>query len=217
MKITKEWLKEHDACKEGIKLFYKHKKEIKTDRYIIEELLKTDHFEWANWVVVELMDGEQRIKYAIFSAKLVLPIFEKESPKDSSPRKAIETAEECLKDPNNKEKIFSVKNAAYAAYASSASASSSVYNASSSSSSAAYSAASAASAAYSASASASASAAAYVAYTASAASAAYASSASATATAYAASYAAYAASSAAKSDQTIKDQIIAYAINLLEL
>ena len=55
---------------------------------------------------------EQNFKLAIYSAELVLPIFEKKYPKDNRPRKAIEAAKKCLESNSVENKELS-----YAAYA----------------------------------------------------------------------------------------------------
>ncbi len=58
-------------------------------------------------------EKEGSIKLAIYAASLVLHIYEKEHPNDKIPRKAIQAAKACLKNPCN-----STSNAAtYAAYA----------------------------------------------------------------------------------------------------
>ena len=140
MKITKQWLKKHNACSEGIKAFCKQKETDSTK--ILKLLIKSNEkekLEWANWLIVKLFrNNKQRISYVIFVAKLVLNIFEEKYPGDLRPRKAIEAAEKCLKNPSQKNRVV----AAYAADAYSAA--SAAYDAS------AYSAASAAYDAYSA-------------------------------------------------------------------
>jgi hypothetical protein len=57
---------------------------------------------------------EDSVAMAIFSAELVIDIFEKKYPNDDRPRKAIEAAKKWLKDPTDK------NSAAYAAYAANA-------------------------------------------------------------------------------------------------
>ena len=56
---------------------------------------------------------EDSLQLAIFSAELVLPIFEKQCPSDDRPRKAIEAAKKVLQNNTKKNRLA----AAYAAYA----------------------------------------------------------------------------------------------------
>jgi hypothetical protein len=58
------------------------------------------------------------VAMAIFSAELVIDIFEKKYPQDNRPRKAIEAAKEWLKDPtdqNTASAAYAARAAAYAA------------------------------------------------------------------------------------------------------
>lgn len=108
MKITKEWLKKQYACEDGIKWFLKQrafKLEI-----VIMKLLKEDHFDWANWIVVRFMTHKQQVIYAAFAAKQVLSLFEKKYPNDKRPREAIEAALRFAECP-----ISENRDAAYAA------------------------------------------------------------------------------------------------------
>lgn len=77
---------------------------------VVKKLLKTENFYATNWLIARLMSRKQKIRYAIFSAKEVIDIFEKKYPNDKRPRKAIEVAEEYLKNPlieNKKIVVFS--------------------------------------------------------------------------------------------------------------
>jgi len=117
MKVTKKWLKEKRACCSEQDM-NRAEKELKGDvKLITDTLLKEDRFNDANWLLTKLMDKNQCIKYAIFAAKQVLHIFEEKYPKDDRPRKAIEAAENYLKDPseNNKKAAYAAGATAYAA------------------------------------------------------------------------------------------------------
>jgi len=59
---------------------------------------------------------DKSVKLAIYSARLVLPIFEQGHPKDDRPRRAIEAAEKWLKE-QTEENAYAAYAAAYAAYA----------------------------------------------------------------------------------------------------
>jgi hypothetical protein len=151
--INIEFLKDRDACKEGIKYFEEEIKEPITARELIEKLLAADDggkIWWANWLLVRLFGREQAIAYSVFAAEQVLPIFEQEYPNDKRPRKAIEAAKQVvLNDTEENRKIAvnaanaaaNATNAANAANAAADAAAYAVY-------AAAYAAANAANAAY---------------------------------------------------------------------
>ena len=108
-KITIEYLKEINACVEGIR-WWKSLKTTDLKTIIEASILSNDSkiIEYGNWLICRVLINEQKVKYAIFSARQVLYIYEKEYPDDMRPRKAIEAAEEYLKNPS--------ANAADAAY-----------------------------------------------------------------------------------------------------
>ena len=118
MKIDNEFLKKHSACMDGVKWFLKQKK---TDVFIIiKNLVKDDHWDWANWLVTRLMHKKQNVQYAIFAAESVIDIYKKKYSKDNRPQKAIQAAKNYLKNPYKKTKNASATDAAYADYAASA-------------------------------------------------------------------------------------------------
>jgi len=111
MKITKKWLLQHKACcsKEDMD---RAEKELKGDITLIcDALLKEDRFDDANWLIVKFMNKKQGVQYAIFAAKQVLNIFEKEYPQDKNPRLAIESAEIYLKNPCEKTRDAAIRAA----------------------------------------------------------------------------------------------------------
>jgi hypothetical protein len=109
--ITVDWLKEKNACSEGIDWYVKHgKKENVFD--VIKDLKKEKQYQWANWLLSRTFTKLEAVKYAIFAAEQVIGIFEKKYPNDNRPRKAIEAAKVWLKNPNEKN-----RNGAYAAAA----------------------------------------------------------------------------------------------------
>jgi ribosomal protein S20 len=113
--ITKEWLNENGACSDGTSWFNgQNETAAKT---VLLELLKQDHFDWANWTIVRLMTHEQKIKYAIYSAEKVLSIYEEKYPENKAPHNAIKAAKACLKNPSegNRAAAYAAANAAYAA------------------------------------------------------------------------------------------------------
>ena len=95
MKITKKWLKEQGACSEGVDWFMAFGKTDSVD--VISGLLEAERFNWANWLIVRLLNRKDKIRYAIFAAEQVIFLFEKKCPKDKRPRNAIDAAKAVLK------------------------------------------------------------------------------------------------------------------------
>jgi len=117
MNITIAKLKKWDACKDGIQYFKDHK--FTSVEQAITEILKTDHnqrYEWSNWLFSKILNKENRVRYAIYAAKQVLPIWEKSFPKDKRPRYAINAAKAWINDPSkvNIEKCWQTAAAAAA-------------------------------------------------------------------------------------------------------
>jgi len=108
MKITKRFLKKHSVCGEGYEWYFKQ--ENKDCIYLYKKLVKENRCQWANWFLDRKLNQRRKKQYSFYAAKFVLPIFEKEFPKDKRPRKAIEAAIKCIKN-NTKEN----RTAAYSA------------------------------------------------------------------------------------------------------
>ena len=74
-------------------------------------------------MIQKSVNQKQAIRVAIFSAELVIDIYEKKYPEDKRPRQAIEAAKAYLKKPNEVNNAAANRaanaaaNAAYAAYA----------------------------------------------------------------------------------------------------
>ena len=205
-KISVEWLKEKNACTDGIEWFVCQDE---TDGLkVIEKLIIEKQLSWANWLIVRIMNYKQYVSYAVFAAEQVIDIYEKRNPDDKRPRLAIEAAKKCLDYPSKENKVaaayaastFYASASFYAAYAATAFYAS--YAATDASYAASYAAAYAAS--YAAYAAADSAAAFYA-----AAYAAYAAADSAAAAFYAAADAAYAANN-------MRLKILNYGISLLE-
>jgi len=98
MFLTKQVLENYGACNKGM-LWYTSNGEPDSVEETIEKLLSSDEhkkFGWSNWLLSRVLPLDDKIRYAIFAAELVLDIFEKEYPNDNRPRNAIETAREYL-------------------------------------------------------------------------------------------------------------------------
>ena len=116
MQITKEFLIEKEACPEGFEWFLNQSE---TDLFkLIDKLIKKRK-DWANWLIVRVMNRQQQLKYAIACAELTLPIFEKQIPQDNRPRLAIKATKRVLEDDSeeNRDAALDAANAAYAAWA----------------------------------------------------------------------------------------------------
>ena len=137
MKITEKWLQEQSACQSGIERFLAQKE---TDGVkVVKKLISRDKLDWANWLIVRIMSYKQYVSYAVYAADQVIADYEKQYPKDDRPRKAIEAAKECIKDPSEENK--SAADSACSAAKSAKSAKSSAWSARSAARSAAKSAA----------------------------------------------------------------------------
>jgi hypothetical protein len=217
IELNFEKVKSLNPCQKGLAYYTEH--QFKTAEECIDDLMRQNNFEklkWASWLLIKLFTKRKTVEYTIYSAKLVLHIFEEKYPTDKRPRNAIETAEKYLQDNTAADAAANAANAA--AYAAADAAANAAYaafaaaNAAANAADAAYATNAAANTAYAADAAANA--AANAAY---AADAAYATNAAAN-TAYAADAAAYAANAADAADAVKKEtliQIIKYGLTLL--
>ena len=110
MKITKNWLESRRACSTSLDYVCKN-------GYIgldivpfLQKLINQKRLSDANWLITRYMNKDENVKYAIFAAKQVLPIFNKIFPKDNAPMKAIEAAKKYCKIKNTK---FAAANTSY--------------------------------------------------------------------------------------------------------
>ena len=117
--ITKEWLKEKSACKDGYEWSIKTLKDksMLCDKFI-KALIKDEKYHWASWVLVRAFDKPNNVKYAIFAAEQVLHIYEKKYPNNNKPLLAIEAAKKWLYEPTeeNRAAAYTAAYAAYTAY-----------------------------------------------------------------------------------------------------
>ena len=116
--ITRKWLKNHCAFDAGIKWFEKNVHDDIEISALVEKLMLENGFSLANWLLANNLNKGHNIKYAVFAARQVLSIYEKEYPEDKRPREAIESAEGYLRCPSKK----AAHAAAHAAAAASATA-----------------------------------------------------------------------------------------------
>ena len=124
MKITEKLLRiDYHACDSGYQ-WWLDKGKPSDGIPTLKTLIKEDHNDWANWLIVRLMTRENKIKYAVYTAEQVISIYEKKYPNDDRPRKAIQAAKNYLKVKSVKNKKADAAYAAdaYAAYTAAAAA-----------------------------------------------------------------------------------------------
>ena len=121
--VTKALLKKIGACDDGTE--YSVKSLLgKSYPDAIKQCIADNKLQWANWGIVRVMDGTERVKYAVYAARQVLKLFEDKYKDDKRPREAIEAAERWTRNPSEKNRnaADAASAAAYTAYVSSASA-----------------------------------------------------------------------------------------------
>lgn len=114
--ITVNWLNKINACSDAVEAF-KNQKETNPIK-VVQGAMKINRFDWANWLIVRLMNRKQKIQYAIFAAESVIDIYEKKYPEDKRPRNAIEAAKKVLKRDTKKNRAAAAYDAeaAFGAY-----------------------------------------------------------------------------------------------------
>ena len=143
-KITPLLLKSLNACSSGEEYYITLKTQ--DAEKIINQCLVDDHLDWANWLIVRIMNQKQKIECSIFAAEQVIDIYEKQYPDNKSPRLAIEAAKAVFKRDTKKNRDAAARASANASDAADASANAAY--ASANASDAAYAADAAARAAY---------------------------------------------------------------------
>ena len=116
-KITIEWLKSKDACHDGLDWFVEQGKEVEPIP-LLKLLIEENQIDWANWLLVRVMDYSQYVSYAVFAAEQVIKNYEKQYPDDKRPREAIEASKKCIENPseeNKKEAARAANSASYSA------------------------------------------------------------------------------------------------------
>ena len=68
MKITKEFLKEKNACQEGVEFVEEHGLIGLEGVEFVRKLMEYEQYGYANWLIVRIMDRKQCVKYAQFAA-----------------------------------------------------------------------------------------------------------------------------------------------------
>ena len=123
--ITDDWIKQNQPCREAIEDWWDKKE--RDPIKILKLLIKDKKLNWANWMIVRIMEYRDYCLYAVFAAKQTIDLYEKKFPNDKRPREAIEAVKKCIKNPSEENKAaagtayaaayVAVHAAAYAAYA----------------------------------------------------------------------------------------------------
>ena len=98
MEITKIWLKKNNACFEGIEYCEQEKLIGLPVSIFAEKLIEANKLAWANWLVARALERVDKVRYAVYAAETVLPIYEKKY-QDDRPRKAIAAAKAYIEHP----------------------------------------------------------------------------------------------------------------------
>jgi hypothetical protein len=115
--FSKEYMIENRGCYEEeqvIDLFFRESNNDITIDDILNSEIPIEHKAWFVFRKVDLKNDD-KIKLTIGTAKVVLPIFEKEYPTDNRPRMAIEASEKYLKGEITRDDLLAAESAAYAA------------------------------------------------------------------------------------------------------
>ena len=75
MKITESWLVEKGACVDGVARFISQP--ISDGKELVEALIADKKLDWANWLIVRIMDYKRYVSYAVYAAEQVIDIYEK--------------------------------------------------------------------------------------------------------------------------------------------
>ena len=115
MKITNEWLAKVSACGNCKKWFTAQTET--NGKKVVQKLVTETKLDWANWLVVRLLNRKEKIRYAIFAAEQVIDMFEEKYPNDKLPRIAIDAAKAVLEHDTKANRAAASAAADAAAYA----------------------------------------------------------------------------------------------------
>ena len=82
--INQKWIKEKRPCVEAVEWWHKNGEE-KNAIVVLKKLLAEKRYNWANWLIVRLMDYRDYVSYAVFAAEEVVKLYEKKYPADHRP------------------------------------------------------------------------------------------------------------------------------------
>ena len=96
MKLTVKFLQQKSACSSGMDWYEKNGKPDTVEVCITAlcgDPKPTETLSYANWLLSKTLTEDNCCRYAIFAARQVLDIFEKQYPADNRPRAAVEAGE----------------------------------------------------------------------------------------------------------------------------
>ena len=108
MIINREKLEELDACKEAIVFFsskYDQIEEVALLRDVLqyEDEVKREYgkdiYEWCYWLIAYILEPIDRVRFSVYTAELVLHIYEEQYPGDMRPRKTIDSVKTWIENP----------------------------------------------------------------------------------------------------------------------
>jgi hypothetical protein len=89
--LTVAWLQSRNACRSGLSWFVESGE--RDTRKFVMLAVNANRADYAHWVLTQLMDREQHVRYAIMAARLLLHRYETAHPHDSRVRSVIELAQ----------------------------------------------------------------------------------------------------------------------------
>ena len=119
MKITLEKLNQVGACRNCYRLLKANFPDGGEFRDVVERAIAIGALDDALWLAPRVLTKEDAVRYAVFAAREVLPIFEDKNPHYNRPRAAIESAEAWLANPcdETSRAVDAAADAAFAAFA----------------------------------------------------------------------------------------------------
>ena len=100
MKLTKHWIRKWQPCLEAIE--WAEEQDTRDVFELIERLKKLKRYDWIIWAIPRLLKTKRdRVRFAVYAAKLALPNFEKEYSNNKQPREAINLVEKWLRNPRS--------------------------------------------------------------------------------------------------------------------
>ena len=118
MKLSLEFLQRKQACSGGLKWYDEHGQPDTVEACVaalIADANEPKNLNYASWLLSQTLSEPDCRRYAIFAARQVIGIYEKQYPEDARPRKSIEAAEAYLEGKLSKEDLCAARVAAWAA------------------------------------------------------------------------------------------------------
>ena len=120
MKLSLKFLQRKQACSSGLKWYNEHGQPDTVEACVaalIADANEPKNLNYASWLLSQTLSEPDCRRYAIFAARQVIGIYEKQYPEDARPRKSIEAAEAYLEGKISREELAAAMAAAGAAEA----------------------------------------------------------------------------------------------------